>query len=148
MIYEEWSKSIDLDRTLTPNSPTSHDSRMEEKIFEQKLTKETKGRKNASRQSAARTVRSTRRGRFIPNSFVTFVNFCSKIFVFPDSCLCSGLMDLENAIEPGDFETERKRWLGWKLALPTTKQERMKLANLANFKPAKMPEKKELGQLG
>ena len=78
-----------------------------------------------------------RRSSAGPNSFVTFVNFCSKIFVFPDSCLCSGLMGLEEATESCNVETERKRWLGRNLALPKTKRERVKLAKLANFEPAK-----------
>ena len=42
--------------------------------------------------------------------------------------------------------TENRRWLGWNLALPKTKQERVKLAKLANFKPVQMPENTELGQ--
>ena len=53
-------------------------------------------------------------------------------------------MGLEDATDPCDVETERKRWLRWNLALPKTKRERVKLAN---FKHAKMPVKKELGQL-
>ena len=36
---------------------------------------------------------------------------------------------------------------GWNLALPRIRRERTKLARLANFKPAKMPVKMEVGQL-
>ena len=45
MNYVEWSKSVELARTLTPNSSLRHGRRMEEKIFEQKLRKATKGRR-------------------------------------------------------------------------------------------------------
>ena len=46
MKYEEWSKSIELDQTLTPNFAARDCGRTEEKIFEQKVTKGRKGRKS------------------------------------------------------------------------------------------------------
>ncbi len=36
MKYEEWSKSLELDQTLTPNFAASDYGRTEVKIFEQK----------------------------------------------------------------------------------------------------------------
>ena len=44
MKYEGWSKSIELDQTLTPNSAARDGGRSDEKILEQKVTKVTKGR--------------------------------------------------------------------------------------------------------
>ena len=46
MNYEEWSKSIELHQTLTPNFAQAGSCRTEEKIFEQKDTKLTKGRES------------------------------------------------------------------------------------------------------
>ena len=46
MNYGEWSKSIELERTVTPDFAARDDGRTEEKIFEQKETKVTKGRKS------------------------------------------------------------------------------------------------------
>ena len=45
-------------------------------------------------------------------------------------------MGLEDATEPRDVETERKRWLGRNLTLVKIKRGQVKLANV---KPAKMP---------
>ena len=46
MNYGEWSKSNKLEQTLTPNSRQRDDSRTDEKIFEQKVRKVTKGRES------------------------------------------------------------------------------------------------------
>ncbi len=56
----------------------------------------------------------------------------------------------EDVTEFCGVKTERKRWLGWNFALLKTRRERLKLAKLAklaNFNPAKMPETMELCQL-
>ena len=42
MNYEGWSKSNELEQTLTPNFVLRDDGKTEEKIFEQKETKVTK----------------------------------------------------------------------------------------------------------
>jgi len=93
---------------LTPDFVTVGSSKTEEMIFEHKYTKGTKGRKNASRQGVVRSVREARIEGFILNFFVTFVNFCSNVFVF-------------------------HRWQSW----PTSKLrkclKKWNLANLANF---------------
>jgi hypothetical protein len=39
MKYEEWSKSIELERTVTPDFAARDDGRTEEKIFEWQVTK-------------------------------------------------------------------------------------------------------------
>ena len=44
MIHGEWSKSIELNQTVTPNFVVRDGGRTEEKIFEQKVRKDTKGR--------------------------------------------------------------------------------------------------------
>ena len=44
MNYEEWSKSIELDQTVTLDFAARDDGRTEEKIFEQKVRKVTKER--------------------------------------------------------------------------------------------------------
>ena len=42
MNYEEWSKSVEVDQTVTLGFSAGDNSRMEEKSFEQKDTKLTK----------------------------------------------------------------------------------------------------------
>ena len=59
MNYVEWSKSVELARTLTPNSSLRHGRRMEEKIFEQKLRKVTKGRERSKLANFFMLIAST-----------------------------------------------------------------------------------------
>ena len=46
MNYGEWSKSNELEQTVTPDFAALNNSRTEEKIFEQKVRKVTKGRES------------------------------------------------------------------------------------------------------
>ena len=80
--YEEWSKSNELDRTLTPNFVKPWFQRDKRDFFEQKDTKFTKGRKNASGWGFVLTVRADRNECIVLYSFDPFVNFCSKSFLF------------------------------------------------------------------
>ena len=73
----------------------------------------------ARKEDAARTVRDARGGVFLPNSFIPFVNFCSKVFVFPDF--------LPASTRPPEDEA--------------------RTGEVGQLQTCKMPVKRELGQL-
>ena len=79
MNYEEWSKSIELDRTLTPNFAVTGLSQNGREDFRTAGYEGNEVKKIASRQGAVRAVRRALGECFILNFFVTLVTFCSNL---------------------------------------------------------------------